>query len=179
MKNALIILDIQKDFVGENARMPVAKHQIEPMLKNINTIIDTYKLKNIPVLYIGNEFEKNQYISNWFRNKASMKGTEGATMDERLLIINKLYFSKKVGSAFSNSNFVGYLQENKIEHLTIVGLYAEGCVTATVKGALQKTMKVTVVKDAVAGASDMKREKSLSNLSSKGVFVVSTKELLS
>jgi nicotinamidase-related amidase len=57
MDTALLVLDIQKDFISDQARMSVAKHQIEPMLEKVNTIIVQFSSHGIPVVYIGNEFE--------------------------------------------------------------------------------------------------------------------------
>lgn len=36
MKTVLLVLDVQKDFVSEQAKMPVAQHHIEPMIQQIN-----------------------------------------------------------------------------------------------------------------------------------------------
>jgi maleamate amidohydrolase len=43
MDSALIILDIQKDFVGNEARMPEATYQVSPMIDSINAIIKKAK----------------------------------------------------------------------------------------------------------------------------------------
>ncbi|MDQ0196469.1 isochorismatase family protein [Paenibacillus wynnii] len=92
MNSALIILDVQKDFVGDQARMPVAKHQVVPMLNSINTMISKAEKAEIPVVYIGNEFEMRQFVSNWFRKNAAIKNTIGAKLDERLQVVSNHYF---------------------------------------------------------------------------------------
>ena len=73
MDTALLVLDIQKDFIGEQARMSVAKHQIEPMLEKVNTIINQFNSRGIPVVYIGNEFEPHQWVVNFFGKNAAQK----------------------------------------------------------------------------------------------------------
>ena len=94
MDAALLVLDIQKDFIGDQARMSVAKHQIEPMLEKVNKIIESFNSHGIPVVYIGNEFEPPQWVANFFRKNAAKKGSKGAELDDRLLIVNNLYFQK-------------------------------------------------------------------------------------
>jgi nicotinamidase-related amidase len=178
MDTALLVIDIQKDFVGDQARMPVANHQIAPMIDNINTMIEKAKKAEMPIIYIGNEFEKTQFVSNWFRHNAAIKNSLGAELDERLLIVNDLYFSKKQGDALSNSRLVHYLEVNHIEHLMLTGLFAEGCITATAKGARRRNYKVTVIRDAVAGATDNKREKSLRRLASGGISILDSSAVL-
>ena len=113
LDTALLVLDIQKDFIGDQARMSVAKHQIEPMLEKVNTIIAQFNSHGIPVVYIGNEFEPHQWVANFFRKNAAIKGSKGAELDERLLIVNDLYFPKNKANALSNDELVSYLKANK------------------------------------------------------------------
>lgn len=172
MKTALLVLDIQKDFIGEHARMPVAKQQIEPMLKSINAMIEDAQVAGRPVIYIGNEFEPRQWLSNFFRKHAALKGSEGAALDERLRRVSDLYFSKKQGDAFSNSELVHYLHKNDITHVIICGVFIEGCVTATAKGARKRGFDVTVIRDAVAGVSDQRREQTLKDMELHGIKTI-------
>jgi maleamate amidohydrolase len=178
MKTAIMILDIQKDFVGEQARMPVAKHQINPMLQNINKVIEKANKLNMPIIYIGNEFTRTQFIANWFRNQAALKGESGTELDERLLVVNDIYFPKKQGDAFSNSHLIDYMNTSGIQHLVISGLFAEGCVSDTAKSAVRRGFNVTVLQDTVAGATDAKREKALLKLRKYGISIKNSDELL-
>ncbi|MDF2720863.1 MAG: cysteine hydrolase [Paenibacillus sp.] len=177
MKTALLILDIQKDFVGAAARMPVAPHHIEPMIDNINALAEKAKLAGIPVVYVGNEFPKTQWIANWFRRQAAVEGSDGAQLDERLHQAKDAYFSKKRGDALSNRQLRQYLKDRGIRHVIITGLFAEGCVTATARGALHRHFHVTVIHDAVAGATDSKRDAALARLNKRGVFLSSSSEI--
>lgn len=74
------------------------------------------------------------------------------------------YYPKNKGDALSNSKLVSFLKGNNIKSVNIVGLFAEGCVAATAIGALRRDFIVTVVEDAVAGASDEKRKQKESDL---------------
>lgn len=102
MDSALFVLDVQKDFTGDKARFPVAKNQVKPMIENINKIISNRNQEKMYIIYIGNEFERYQFISNWFRNQAALKGSPGAQINEQLKIVNNNYFAKNQGDAFSN-----------------------------------------------------------------------------
>ena len=177
LDTVLLVLDIQKDFIGDKARMSVAKHQIEPMLEKVNTMIDQFNRHGIPVLYIGNEFEPHQRMANFFRKNVAIKGSKGAELDERLLIVNDLYFPKKKANALSNDELVSYLNANSVKHIVIVGLFTEGCVTATALGLKLKNFTVTVVNDAVASLNDKRRRKALNALSSKGVNITDSTQL--
>ncbi|MDX8365618.1 cysteine hydrolase family protein [Cytobacillus sp. IB215665] len=128
-------------------------------------------------MYIGNEYESNQFIVNFFTKKSALKGSEGAELDERLLMVNEIYFSKNKSNALSNLDLVSYLNANRINHIVIVGLFAEACVAATALDSIRKNFTVTVVRVAVASANDSKREKSLKYLNSKGVGIIESSQL--
>jgi maleamate amidohydrolase len=177
MDVALLVLDIQKGFISDKARMPVAKHQIEPMLVSVNKIVEKADNQGIPVVYIGNEYKPTQFIVNFFTRKSAVKGSEGAELDDRLLKVNDIYFSKNKGNALSNSELVSYLTTKKVKHIVITGLFAEGCVAATALDSIRRNFTVTVVRDAVGSANDTKREKSLNYLNSKGIDIIDSSEL--
>ncbi|KOP80134.1 hypothetical protein AMS59_01610 [Lysinibacillus sp. FJAT-14745] len=178
MKQALMILDIQNDYFSDQARMPIAKHQIESTINGINDLIKRAEKSNVPILYIRNEFERTQLLSNLLRKFTALKGSKGAELDERLLITKGAYFSKKKADAFSNPSLIKYLNKNGIKDLILTGVFIEGCVTSTVEGALARNFAVTVVEDAVAGATDQSREVALTKLATQDIFILSSEQIL-
>ncbi len=178
VKTAMLVLDVQEDFVGEHARMPVAKSHVKPMLDVINRVIEQAHPLGMPIIYIGNEFERSQWFTNWFRNHAAIKGQPGAMLDKRLRVGSDLYFSKKVGDAFSNPQLADFLAKHESQHLVILGLFTEGCVSATAKSALSRGYKVTVLQDAVASANNRRRDKALVGLAKKGVMTTTSRMFL-
>jgi len=178
MDVALLVLDIQKGFISDKAQMPVAKHQIVPMLENVNRIVEKADNRGIPVVYIGNEYDPKQFIVNFLTKNSALKGSEGAELDERLLRVNDIYFSKNKGNALSNSELVSYLNANEVKRIVIVGLFAEGCVAATALDSIRRNFSVTVVKDAVGSSNDSKREKSLNYLNSKGIAIIDSAQVI-
>ena len=90
-KEAILIVDIQNDFTGENAKMPVDKNQAVQIITNLNKLIDKTDTLKTEIIYIGNEYSKWDVL-NIFRNFAAIKGTNGTNLDERLHEVNKLYF---------------------------------------------------------------------------------------
>ena len=156
-KSALLIIDIQNDFTGEKARMPVDNRQAETMIAHLNRLTDALDLAETEVIYIGNEYEKRDLL-NVFRNFAAVKGSEGAKLDRRLRKAGNVYFSKKRGNAFSNPELGVYLRKLGVSELFISGLKAEFCVYATLKAALKQHYKTTVLTDCIATTSDKKRQ---------------------
>ncbi len=175
-KKAILIVDIQNDFTGQNAKMPVDSIQGTKMINNLNKIIDKSKELDLTVIYIGNEYSKFD-ILNIFRNFASIKGTDGAKLDERLHISTKNYFHKTKGNAFSNPNLVKFLKEQNITEIFIGGLYAEACIYATTKGALKSNYKTTVITDCIATKTEKKRIKMIKKYKQIGAETIEQEDL--
>lgn len=177
LKQALMILDIQNDYFSNQARMPVAKEQNEPTLKSINNLIKSAEQSNVPILYIRNEFRRTHVLSNLLRKFTALKGSKGAELDERLKKAEGMYFSKNKADAFSNPSLITYLKNKGINELIITGVFIEGCVTATVEGALARNFDVTVVRDAVAGATDQRKEAALTKLATQDVLILPSQQV--
>jgi nicotinamidase-related amidase len=99
---ALLVLDIQKDFTAEGARMPVNPDQVEGMLSAINDVAAQFEKSGDTVVYIRNVFPRNE-IGNLFRRSAAVVGSPGVEFDERLTRVSDLVFDKSRPDAFSNA----------------------------------------------------------------------------
>ncbi len=151
--------------------MPVARHQVAPLLERVNAVIARAAEAGVPVICIGNEFEGYQWIANVFRRFAAMKGRPGAELDERLHRGEHPYYAKKRGDALTNPLLLQHLRELGIRRLIIAGLYAEGCVAATARGAVRRGFQAAVLRDAVAGGSDRSVQRALRGLEQAGIGI--------
>lgn len=157
-KKALLVVDIQNDFTGENAKMPVDSSQATEMITNLNKLIDKSHELDLTVVYIGNEYSKYDFL-NVFRNFAAVKGTDGIKLDNRLHIVSGNYFSKQKGNAFSNPELDKFLKAKNINEVYIGGLYAEACIYQTTKGAITNNYLTTILIDCIATKTEAKRNK--------------------
>lgn len=178
MKKALLILDIQNDYMSDQARLPIAKQQMESTINCINILIHKVQEQQISIIYIRNEFKRTQILSNLFRKFTALKGTKGAEFDERLALVEGKYFSKNKADAFSNPDLATYLSKQHINELIVLGVFVEGCVSATVNGALTRNFKVVVVDDAVGGATDKSKATALMKLARKDVLICTSQQIL-
>ena len=176
---AIVVMDLQKDFIGDEAKYPVDKSQVEPMLKAVNSIVKSSKSLNLEVIYIDTKFSKDQWITNWFRNYAAIEETEGVDLDERLLVQSKRLFTKKKQNAFTNNEFAAYLRERAIGKLVICGVFADKCVSATARAAKKRGYSVTVVSDGIAAGNQQAVTKTVRYLKRKGINFKSSADLLS
>jgi nicotinamidase-related amidase len=148
-KHALLLLDLQRDFLDPRGRMPVASAHVEPMLAVIRRAIREAQRNGELVVKIGNEFRRGDVLRNVLRRHAAVQGTPGAAWDPRADAVGAPYIAKWTSS-----------------------LYARACVAATAKAALKRDLAVEVLAPAVACKSDASRSKALNWLARHGVQLV-------
>ena len=174
-KRALLLIDFQRDFLADDGRLPVARNQVEPVIAAANGAVAKARTEGAAIIAIGNEFRHADWIANIFRRLAALAGSDGARWDERVDRAGATYFPKWSSNAFANPALGAFLDQLGIDTVTLAGLYANACVTATAKGALRRGLKVEIVADAVAAGSDRARAKAIEPLARRGVKIVGEK----
>jgi nicotinamidase/pyrazinamidase len=168
---ALLVLDLQVDFVDPAGRLPISRDQISPVLAAANRAIAAAN-GHLAVAYIGNEYGFWDIPGNWFRRGAAMKSSFGSALDPLVTrIAGAPYFAKHRGDAFSNDALERFLVSNDIGRVVLAGVYADACIYCTARSAISRGYRVTVLADAVGAASDEDRRAALRSLSRLGVEV--------
>ncbi len=168
MTSALLVLDMQRDFLEPNGKLPLPVAEVEPLIAATNRAIATAAQHGWPVIYIVNEFKKNDW-QNIFRNGAAVAGTPGTALDERIAVVGDERFAKHTGNAFSNAALGERLAALAVDHVLIGGVYADACVLATAKGARARGLTVTVVTDAIATASRRRLARAITQYTRAGI----------
>jgi nicotinamidase-related amidase len=142
---------------------------IPGLLKSANDNIAAAHQKIIPVVYIRNEW--SNYFENLFTGNVCKKGSKNAELDGRVAIVDSLTFLKSVGDAFSNKQFCNYIEASHIDTLYIEGIMAEGCVHATGKGGVARSLKVIMLQDAIGSISFAKKASMIERYSKEHMIV--------
>lgn len=183
-RGALLVLDMQNDFLDHDGAFPVDPDQGETALGSINGLLRAQQEEadigraGMLVAYAKNEFDPAD-PANPFRGNSAIEGSQGAELDERVLRIDAPLFSKKESDAFSNDAFDGWLREQEVTHVYLTGVYSDGCVYATALAAKQRGYDVTIVQDAVATETDARLDASLDTLAHEGFQLRDRDEALS
>lgn len=154
MKKALLVIDAQDDFVGEQRSKKKFNYDndIDEVIENINQSITSYCNDNNEVIYIAH------VLPSSFLNRKligyAISGSEGAKISEKIKIVSENYFEKQTQNAFKNNNLVKFIKENCINEVEIVGCDACGAVSATAKGAVELGLKVSIMKKATAALNE-------------------------
>jgi nicotinamidase-related amidase len=173
--DALIVLDLQRDFLEERGRMRIAAGQVEPLIGVANATIDAAQARGTRVAYVVNAFPRSQRLLNFFRRGAAVAGTMGAELDPRVRVVaGAPTFTKDRGDGFTNPELGAWLKGQGVKRLAILGVFAPACVRATARGALRSGFEVTVVGDGVGAGSDGARARALRSMARDGVTIGSS-----
>ena len=170
-QKALLVIDMQIDYIGENAKFPIERNQIENLIITINKIIDEYHKMDYSIIYLRRIFRKND-IGNFFRNYACVEGTSGVDIDQRINIVSQNIFNKYAPDSFSSNAFENYLIENEINELYLCGVMADECVYETALGGYSRNYRINYIANAVGSTSIKNIEKAINKLSKKGINIV-------
>lgn len=176
---ALLLLDLQRDFLDPNGRMPISTKNAGRVISSANRLSEHAAACGWLQIFIKNEFRKADRIGNFFRKGAAVEGTVGAEIDPRILIpANGLVMSKTTSDAFAQTALAGILENSGIRHIIILGVMAEGCVRATVQSARSRGLPVTVIADGVASTHEFLTRFALKSMRKAGAAFQESAEIV-
>jgi nicotinamidase-related amidase len=170
-QKALLVIDMQIDYINENGKFPIEKSQINNLIETVNNIISDFYGNNYQIIYMRNNFRKND-IKNVSRNFAVIEGTAGAEIDPRINIVSDDIFDKYTVSAFSNKRFENFLIKNQINELYVCGVMADECVYETALSAFNSGYTVNYYANAVGSSSVKNIENAIEKLRNKGINII-------
>ncbi|MGC2457427.1 MAG: isochorismatase family cysteine hydrolase [Gallionellaceae bacterium] len=157
MKTALVLIDLQSDFLQPWGRLKVGEQQALAVIRCASRLISAAPQKGMLPVFVANQFRPDDWIGNILRKHSALKGSKGAEIDPRIPGPALPLFPKEKSDAFSNADLNRYLQSNQITNLLIAGVMTEACVRATTAGAIQHGYQVTVVSDGVESDKHWKK----------------------
>lgn len=170
-RRALLLIDFQEDFLDDKGRMPVCRSHVAPALAAARRLVKEARDAGDVILAIGNEFRPDDHVMNLLRRRASIAGSSGARWTSALPLNDIPYLPKWATSAFVNPALDPWLRASDVTKLSLTGLKAGVCVSATAKDALARRYEVEVIGAAVACDSDSSRRRALKALQAKGAKV--------
>jgi len=171
---ALLVIDIQEATTGDVSMYPFFKANSDDLIRNINQIADSFKVQNIPVVYVRSEIT-NPLIN--LINSSYAKGHHGAKYDNRLKIVSDLEVVKKYKDSFRNTDLDSILTSNKVNELYIVGLDAAECVNATVEAAQNRNYRVNLIDEAILSKSKEMKDSMMVKFKERGARVINIDSL--
>jgi nicotinamidase-related amidase len=154
LRRALILLDFQEGFLADHSGMPVARHPVTPVMTATRAAIDL-----APAQRAADHQDRQRVPVPRHRDeRAAPARGDGrqhrGTLEPRFDTDSALYLPKWGSDAFCNPALDQLLAASQIEQLALAGLKASACVTATVKSALARGLRVQLQADAIACRTD-------------------------
>lgn len=170
MKTALIVIDMQNDYLYEKRKKRFA-YDTEKLVGEVNRLIRDYSSSGCDVIYI------RHIIQNLPTNRLlfgySIAGTEGAELYSGLDIVSDHCYDKLVGDALSNKKLRELLQQKGCDTIHLCGLDECGCVTSTALGAAKRGIKAEIIRSGTATVFPEKKvSKSREKLRKAGISFI-------
>jgi len=172
-KRALILLDLQHDFLRLDGRLPIEAAQMGTVIDAANAAIGQAEEADVPVIAIRNAFPPSDWLRNLFRRHAAMAGSPGAEWDARVPLGSAPVFDKGVADAFSTPALGRHLRRAQVDHLIVGGVFASACVSATVRSAIERGFRVTLLEPAIGDSSQPRKARAMRRLAELGATVAS------
>jgi nicotinamidase-related amidase len=138
-KRALIVIDIQNDYITGNFRIEYPP--VESSLANIGKAMDAAKSAGVLVVAVQHVLPPEAPIF--------AEGSEGVKLHPVVADRHHDYLSTKtLPSTFSDSGFEPWLKQNGIDTLTVIGYMSHNCVDATIREAMHRGYNVEFLPDA-------------------------------
>jgi nicotinamidase-related amidase len=138
---ALLVIDMQKGSFNPYS----IRHNTLGTVDKINALATTFRRNNYPVIFIQHDGTKeNCFLPN---------SQDWELLPELIKLPNDISVNKTANDSFYESALAEILSQKNISEIFITGCATDFCVDSTVKSALSKDYKVTIVADAHTTAS--------------------------
>ena len=138
-KNALLIIDVQKGL--DDPRLGQRNNPFAET--NIAKLLTIWREQDLPIIHIQHcSVEPDSPL------RPELPGND--FKDEAMPLPGEPVFTKNVNSAFVGTGLEGYLRGENIDHLIIVGLTTDHCVSASTRMASDLGFDVSLMADATA-----------------------------
>jgi nicotinamidase-related amidase len=181
-KFALLIIDMQNDFVIDGAPLRVAR--AAAIIPKVREVLDLFRSKKSPVFHIlrihrmdGSDVEITR--QERFRQQPfAVEGTKGAAVVDVLRPLSGEYVIPKIRmSAFIGTELDLMLRNLAVTDIVVTGIQTPNCIRTTVFDAIAYNYPVTLISDAVGAQNDEIHEANLRDMANIGVRIVNVKEI--
>ena len=181
-KPALLIIDMQNDFVREGSPYRVAG--VAPVIPKIQAVLAEFRKKKLPVFHIlrihrpdGSDVEIIRQ-EKFKKLPFAVAGTKGAAViDELAPRTGEYILTKTRMSAFIGTELDLMLRTLGITTVVVTGIQTPNCIRTTVFDAIAYNYPVIIVDDAVGAATEEIHRANLRDMENIGVRVVKSTDI--
>lgn len=181
---ALLIIDMQNDFVLDGAPLRVA--QARDLIPKILEILGHFRAGNQPVFHVLRVHRRDGSDVEIIRQELfekqpfAVEGTHGAqVVDELSPAPGEYVIHKTRMSAFIGTELDLMLRNLGITDLIVTGIQTPNCIRTSVFDAIAYNYHVTLIEDAVGAKNDTIHHANVQDMANIDVRIMKTREFLS
>jgi len=176
-KAALLVIDMQNDFVLEGKPLQVAGAQVA--IPKIQAVLTEFRKRSLPVFHIvrvhradGSDVEIIR--QELFRKQPfAVAGSHGAAVIDELAPRDGEYVLEKTRmSAFIGTEFDLMLRTLQVTTLVVCGIQTPNCIRTTVFDGIAYNYPVVLIDDATGAASEEVHRANVRDMQNIGVRVI-------
>lgn len=187
---ALIVIDVQNDFVYGKGKLSSPAGKINPceeIISPLNTFIDKCRKMGVTVIYTftihAGDLDLPPYKARMVRRQTApvcMRGTKGGEFPEKLNkpLPHDPIVTKHGFDAFADHNLHTLLQNRGIKSLIFSGIDTAVCVDTTLRHGFHLGYYVVMAKDLCASPDPFRQECAVKLVESQYGFVTTSKEVI-
>lgn len=179
MKSALLLIDVQRDFLQRKGLVP----KPEILIEQLEKLVSACRELQLPIIHIHTQVRSDgsDRMPHWKRNNSwfCIEGSSGVMPPESLQPEkNEHRITKQFFSGFGSPLLDTTLQQHGIDTIIVAGLYLHGCIRSTVLDAYERNYKVLVVEEAVGSTEPEHAEITRSYLNGRVAQFIELESLL-
>ena len=179
---ALLIIDMQNDFVGEGAILQVTG--AERIIPKIQEVLELFRSRNLPVIHVLRVHTSDGSDVEIFRRHIfqetsfAVEGTRGAAVIDDLAPKSGEYELKKTRmSAFIGTPLDLILRSQMVDTVVVAGIQTPNCVRTTVFDAMAYNYHACLVDDATGAQNDEIHQSNVRDMRNIGVVILQAEDL--
>ena len=184
--DALIVVDVQKDFCSKGALAVPDGEKVVPVINRIQDLFATVIFTRDwhPPSHVSFSTDPQFVDGSWPRH--CVAGSQGAAFHPQLhvplyarVIDKATHKDRESYSAFDVGEFAEDLRAQQIDRLFVAGLATNYCVKFTVLAGLKEAFRMVVIADACRGIDipPGSVQKSLDEMTAAGALVINSSQL--
>jgi nicotinamidase-related amidase len=182
MRPALLLIDMQNDFVRDGKPLRVAG--ADAIIPKVRSLLALFRRRRLPVIHVlrvhrpdGSDVEiMRQEIFR--RTPFAVEGTEGADVIDELAPVRGECTIRKIRmSAFLGTDLDLLLRSIGVDTVVVAGIQTPNCIRTTVFDALAFNYAAVLVTDAVAAQSEEIHRCNVRDMERIGVTILTEAEL--
>jgi len=179
---ALLIIDMQNDFVSEGGALRV--DGAAAVIGNVQRVLEIFRRNKAPVFHIMRVHRKDGSDVEIIRKERfakapfAVEGTKGADIIDELKPKDGEYLMRKTRmSSFLNTELDLMLKSLGIKSVVITGVQTPNCIRTTAFDAVAYNYGAYIVEDATAAKTSQIHDANLLDMKNIGVRIVRTDEV--